>query len=226
MNIGNRIHGHNSGSRHHVGFTLVEMLMVMAVMASILAMGGLGVGRALRSMTLTNAGNKVTRLIEAARQQAITKNTLNAVVLMKSLGTEVDARAFTVLEYTVAGGWRQIREWEVLPDGIVVDVGATGTDASFFSNGPQPFPFADASRPGAPVAYGSNSSLPAGTYAARIFLPGGGLLNPDDAAQFRLVEGTVSGGKVQFSQAERGVPSNYYRVVLLGTTGKTKVERP
>lgn len=215
---------HQSSCRE--GFTLVEMLMVMAVMASILALGGLGVGRALRSMALTNAGNKVTRLMETARQQAITKNTLNAVVLMKSLGTEVDGRAFTVLEYTVAGGWRQIREWEVLPDGIVVDVGATGTDATFFANGPQPFPFADASTPGAPVAYGSNSSLPAGTYAARIFLPGGGLLNPDDAAQFRLVEGTVSGGKVQFSQAEGGVPSNYYRVVLLGTTGKTKVERP
>lgn len=200
--------------------------MVIAVMASFLVIGGLGVGRTLRAMTLTNAGNKVIWLMEMARQQAITKNTLNAVVLVKSLGTEVDGRAFTVLEYTVAGGWRQIHEWEVLPDGIVADLGAAGADATFFANSPQPFPFADGGTHGAPVAYGSNSSLPADTYAARIFLPGGGLLNPEDAAQFRLVEGTVSGGKVQFSQAEGGVPSNYYRVVLLGATGKTKVERP
>lgn len=200
--------------------------MVTAVMASLLVIGGLGVGRTLRAISLTNAGNKVIWLMEMARQQAITKNTLNAVVLMKCLGTEVDGRAFTVLEYTVAGGWRQIHEWEVLPDGIVADLGAAGGDAAFFANSPQPFPFADGGTHGAPVAYGSNSSLPVGTYAARIFLPGGGLLNPEDAAQFRLVEGTVSGGKVQFSQAEGGVPSNYYRVVLLGATGKTKVERP
>lgn len=200
--------------------------MVIAVMASILVIGGLGLGRALRAMTLTNAGNKVTRLLDMARQQAITKNTLNAVVLVKSLGTEGDGRAFTVLEYTTAGCWRQICEWEVLPEGIVADLGAAGADATFFANSPKLFPFADAGTPGAPVAYGSNSSLPADAYAARIFLPGGGLLNPEDAAQFRLVEGTVSGGKVQFSQAEGGVPSNYYRVVLLGATGKTKVERP
>ncbi|WP_256199003.1 prepilin-type N-terminal cleavage/methylation domain-containing protein [Verrucomicrobium spinosum] len=126
-------------SRCCEGFTLVEMLMVIAVMASFLVIGGLGVGRTLRAMTLTNAGNKVIWLMEMARQQAITKNTLNAVVLVKSLGTEVDGRAFTVLEYTVAGGWRQIHEWEVLPDGIVADLGAAGADATFFANSPQPF---------------------------------------------------------------------------------------
>ena len=213
--------------RRALGFTLVELLVVMAVIACLMAVSSMGTGHVLRAMALTNAGNKVTQIIETARQQALTRNAMTAVVLLKGMGTPVDGRAFTVIEYTHAGSWRQVREWDSLPEGIAVDLNAGGLDGSFFTNGPQPFPFAGDAGDGAPVAYGSHLSLPANAFAARIFLPGGGLLNPDVAAQFRLVEGTVVNGGIQYTQlASTGGPANYYRIILLGATGKTKVERP
>ncbi len=209
-------------------FTLVELLMVMAIMSILLGVGGMSLNRMLQASALTNQGNKITHLVEIARQRAMTANTVTALVMVKSLGVPEDGRAFTILECPPGGTWKQIREWDILPSGIVVDTLAVGLDASFFANSPQPFPFTGGSpEAGAPVDFGDYSKLPPGTYAARIFLPGGGLMNPDNATQFRLVEGSMEGGQMYYSNTRNGGPPvNYYRITLLGTTGKTKVSRP
>ena len=64
--------------RRAQGFTLVELLVVMAVIACLMAVSSMGTGHVLRAMALTNAGNKVTQIIETARQQALTRNAMTS----------------------------------------------------------------------------------------------------------------------------------------------------
>lgn len=219
-------HGGRAHARsYRTGFTLVEMMVVITIIGLLMAVASTGLTGAIQAMSLTNSGGKVTQIMEAARQRAMTGNVMTAVILVTKSGQEGDGRAFTIVECPPGGPWVQVREWEMLPDGIVVDLDANQDNASFLLHSPQSFPFNNG-QGGAPVRY-NNSGLGNGTFAARIFLPGGGLLNPNDAAVLQLVQGTVDGGRVTYSRRNAGGgPANYYRVALLGASGKTKVERP
>ncbi len=207
------------------GFTLVEMLVVITIIGLLITVSTAGLSGAIQAMRLTNSGGKVTQVMEAARQRAMTGNVMTAVILVTKAGQNGDGRALTVAECPPGGPWVQTREWEMLPDGIVIDLDADTDNVSFLANTPDKFPFNDG-QSGSPVKY-NGFSLPPGTYAARIFLPGGGLLNPNDAAVLQVVQGTIEGGRVAYNHRNpSGKPANYYRVALLGATGKTKVERP
>ena len=88
-------------SRTHprAAFSLVELLAVIVVIAIIMgivmpSLSGLGRGPALVA-----AGNTVNNLVGLARQHAMSRNTLTALVLLANQGTETDYRALTVFEY-------------------------------------------------------------------------------------------------------------------------------
>lgn len=214
-------------TRYRSGFTLVEILVVMAVMLVILAMSFTGLGGTLRGVGLTDAGNQLTQLCDAARQRAMSANVLTAVVALTHLGVPEDGRAFCVLECPPGGPWKQTREWELFPEGTTLDVSATGDNLDTFAkHSPVVFPF-NGGQTGAPVAFQQHAMLPAGAYAARIFLPGGNLKNASKPARFQIVEGTTSGGKTTYKHTgDSQSPVNYYRITLIGATGGTKVERP
>ena len=55
-----------------------------------------------------------------------------AVVVLTNHGTEEDYRALTVLRFEPGTGWLQTREWEKLPDGVIVDFSAP--ESTFLSN--------------------------------------------------------------------------------------------
>ena len=78
------------------GFTLAELLVTLAVMAILLAIGFSGLGTAATSMRLTSASNLLLSHIHYARSEAIKRN--SRVVLCKSS----DGAACTG-----AGGWEQ-----------------------------------------------------------------------------------------------------------------------
>ncbi len=205
-------------------FTLVEMMIVIAMVALLLGVAIPGLSGVVQSMSLSQAGGKVTRLVEQARQRAMTENVMTALVLVTAAGVPEDGRALTLLECPPGGPWRQISEWHLLPDGVVVDVAGDGV-SSFMTHTPAAFPFHDEAA-GVPVSF-HHTTLGRGRYAARIFLPGGGLLNPNDPAVLQLVPGVMAGGRVSYARrGDDGRPVNYYRVVILGATGRTKVERP
>ncbi len=210
------------------GFSLIELLtviMIIGILAGLVvpAVNGMGRGSAL-----TNSGNTVIDLVNYARQEAMTKNTMTALVVLGHQGTDEDYRALTVLEYDPASGWSQIMQWEILPAGIVVDCNDT-TNCTFLTHSPQPFPFLTrfASQSNPPVKYQGNQVADQSGYAARIFMSNGALQNPEQPAQLRVVEGFYNGSGVTYtSHAASNKAANYYDVAILGMTGTTKVNRP
>jgi len=218
---------HRRGSA--AGFSLIEMLIVVMIMIIVLglivpAVNGIG-----RSSALTTGGNTVVDLVNLAREDAMTKNTMTALVVLGNQGTDNDYRALTVLEFDPVAGWSQIREWEILPTGIVIDSNDKTVNCSFLSNSPNPFPFlslGELSNP--PVKYqGQQLSNNVSAYAARIFMPNGALQNPEQAAQLRMVEGFFQGNRTVYTNHDgQNLATNYYDVAILGMTGTTKVNRP
>jgi hypothetical protein len=171
----------------------------------------------------------VTHLTALARQTAISKSTLTALVMLADQGTPADFRAFTVLEYTAGQGWSQISKWEILPEGIVVDRN-NFKECTFLENSPRSFPFLNGppSQDNPPVFYKDVQVQEPQGYAARIFLPHGGLQNPEWPAQIRLVEGFIEGGQVVYTRRGDGPgqTANFYDVAIIGATGIAKVSRP
>lgn len=225
-------------------FSLLELLAVIAVLGILMAFLVPAVGNFGRSTALVSAGNRVANLAGFARQTAITKSTMAALVLLcaKEGGTDADNdpdyRSFAVLEYSDDRGWSLLTAWETLPVGIIVDHPASGLaagdlvkvpGASFFTYSPVKFPFIDGARNGLtqenpPVRFHGRKIT---RFATRIFMPGGGLKNPDEPAQLRLVEGFLQDGRTIYTKPDgKNGSANFYDLALIGATGITKISRP
>lgn len=204
-------------------FTLIELLMVVAIVATLLGLmlpAALGIASSSR---LTNAGNQVHNLASLARQRAATNNTLTALILLGAQGATDDYRAFAVAEFQSGRGWVPVTGWEPLPEGIIV-AASNLTECTFLLNSPNPFPFH--SSPNLPLLH-QDRPVSGSAYAARIFLPSGRLLDSETPSQLRLVEGFLQNGAVIYRQTDdAGQPANYYDITILGATGMTKTSRP
>jgi competence protein ComGC len=221
---------HRKKRRHSSAFTLLEMIVVMAAIVIMTTLVVPAVTSLGRSTGMTTGGNLVTNLVSYARQMAVAKNTMTALVVLARQDSPDDFGAITVLEYDPTAGWNQITEWKKLPTGIVFDPNTT--DSTFLDRTPS-FPFlATTNQNNPPVNYKSVDGSrmepvrdPAG-YGARIFLPSGGLQNPEDPARLRLVEGYIQGGQVVRTRRAGTTSANFYDVSIIGATGVTKVSRP
>ena len=207
-------------------FTLLELLAVMAVIGIVSAMVIPSLRGFGRSAALTNSGNLVTNMANLARQNAVTKNTMTALVVLGQQGSDQDFRAIAVLEYDPVVGWSQSGAWELLPSGVVVDR-TDSANSTFMVNSPQPFPFLKGAKANPPVSFRGQQVANGNGYAARIFLPNGALQNPDKPAQLRLVEGFYDNNRLTYTRPDgQGGSANYYDIAILGMTGTTKVSRP
>ncbi len=207
-------------------FTLVELLTVMAVIVLLLALTLPALNGFAKSNSIVSGGDMLTNLIALARQTATSKNTMTALVLLGPQSVaDADYRTLTVLQYDpIQQVWVQNTPWQSLPTGIIVDFNDT-TNCTFIANTPATFPDLGSGQNTPPVLY---QQLPVKSgFAARIFVPNGGLLNAQNPAQIRLVEGALQGTQFSYThQVSGNKPANYYDIAILGATGQTKITRP
>lgn len=194
-----------SARRFSHGFSLVELLTVIAIMAVLLSLGAGSVAGIGRANQLTATGNRISNLASLARQEAISQNTPTALIMLPADADASIAAAFAVL-LLQDGQWKQISRWEILPESVVIDADTS----SFLQNGALPA-LADAA---SPIGSFRGKSLSVSDCSARVFLPSGGLWNPDKSATVRLIEK---------NRADPG--ANYYDITFLGATGLPKIER-
>lgn len=209
------------------GFTLIELLLVLAVMTILLTLVVPAV-QSTGAARLTAGGKQVAGLVGAARQTAMSHNTLAALVLLTSPNQPQAYRTFAIIYYKEGQGWVQKGNWEMLPEGVVVDASNTA-DSTFLLNAPEPFPFLSEEQGQVvpPVRYQGEGVQGNNAMAARIFTAGGGLLDASVPSQIRLVEGHLVSGTVQYGRpGVDGRPDNFFDIAILGATGLPKISRP
>lgn len=213
-------------SRQGRGFTLVELLAVLALIAlmvtlTVAALSGLG-----RATALTTAGAKVAGAISLARQNAMGRNVLTALIIPTDTSREDCYRAYTIYELparedgSLAGSadWRQLTKWETLPKGVIISPHA-GTQLTSSS---------DPALPAFPAIQRQNQTLHEYKYV--LFSPTGSVTKPSfpQAPKVRLAEGfweKNSASPTYTRPGEHGEPANYFDIAVVSATGAIKIDR-
>lgn len=163
------------------------------------------------SRALTISGNKIARMLKAARENAVSKQALTALIVLAEHGSEGKFRIFTIAEREENGTWRQITNWEPLASGVTLEVDprhCTLLDQSLPLPGYTHDELAYRDRP-----------LSAEQFASLVFHPDGGLGSSHSTAQIRLVEGPskATPGDYTFTRSE---PTTlFYDIAVAGATG-------
>jgi Tfp pilus assembly protein FimT len=219
-----RVSGCRRASLRGPAFTLVELLVVLAVMLILLAVivpafNGIGKGT-----ELNGAGNSVSNLIYLARQNSLAKNALTAVILPGASGTDADFHAFALYEAVphmdgtpvTTADWRPLGTWQTLPVSVIVEPDLCTFTKSSSSMTPA---FPNFTYHAAPVT----------SYAYVVFLPNGEILG-SVTPQVRLVTGylpTGSGTVVYTNKnTATAAPADYYNISIISASGRVKVDRP
>ena len=208
-------------------FTLIELTAAIALMLFLSTFAVFSLRGTGGAAALAVGGNRLVGLANQARQNSMTKNVLTALVLVTGQTTpsQGDYRAAALLEYDAAEAkpvWKQISRWETLPTGVVIDNDPSGS--TFLSSNINISP---ATAPLPAKLPGKFRGSDIANYAARVFLPNGGLYNPSTSATIQLVEGFVNGGSVKLTHCSSGgSAADYYNIAIVGVTGRSKIERP
>ena len=218
------------GSPSDSGFTLVEILAVMAILIMFMALVVPAVSGIFSGRSLDDAGNRLADIANLARESSLARNALTALIVVTDPAIENRYRAVTLMQISPtddgsapsSSNWTQISNWETLRPGVAIDPNALSCNDS--SDPP--------SSPGTPTP-----PFPALTYAGTrlgaykyiVFLPGGGLLS-GSSARLRVTEGIFPAKSASFlytHPARNGTgAANYYDIILLAATGKSRIDRP
>lgn len=101
-------------SRRIRAFSLVELLVVVAVLSLLMGLSAPGL---FRSAGITNAGNQIVDLTALARQMAVSRNVLTALVFAQPI-PDVKGRAVGLLEYGPDREWKSVGGWTILPESV------------------------------------------------------------------------------------------------------------
>ncbi len=198
---------------HRQGFSLLEVLIVLAIMSVLTALLMSSVS-SLRSVSLSSAGNQMVDVLAMARQNSISKNVYTAIVI-KSQGAGAYS-SYSLLELArqddgSLGSWTAITPWHDLAQGVVFESGQSNdTFVSGAASLPKPLPAAFPYK-------GQQIDLTSSTIA-QYYLPDG-TLSTQPALPARLVL------RLTTTHAS-ATPGDYYDLVFVGNTGGAKIERP
>jgi prepilin-type N-terminal cleavage/methylation domain-containing protein len=204
------------------GFTLIELLLVIGLMAILMTLLAPAVGGFGKSRALEGAGKRVSALLDLSRQNAMSRNSLTALVVATD-GT-AKYRAFTILEAQPksdgsplsTSDWKQVNRWEILPEGIAADQNPFSSSST------------TALLPALPDLVLQGAPLPATSLRYVAFLPTGKVYNATSPSSITLVEGVwEEGTSPTYTQVKTGSkPANFYDICVLPATGMLKVHRP
>lgn len=186
-------------------FSLIELLLVIAIIAVLAAMTSLAVGSLGQGKKLTAAGNLTVDLLNHARQAARAKNTLTMLAVIKT-GDGAD-RVLTTLTFSAVNGtngtWTQIDSWRTLPEGIAID---QASSTNFFTAPPAQ---------ALPIKRGGQTV----ECSAMVFLPDGRPLSASSSPHVLFLK----------SQAETNAAptaKNFYKIIVNQATGVPMIRRP
>lgn len=224
--------------RRQRGFTLIELMAVMAIMAILLSLGMMSFKSLSGSTGLDGAGDQLNGFFAFARQEAIAKNTMTAVIMVTNptvSNGNASYRTFALWELTLpadgtapeSSNWNQASRWMTLPTGIVVD-NSTTDGVSNFLQGPAN---SDSIQPPLPASLnyqGTPLNLDQDC-VYQIFLPSGRLDAPmTDPCTLRLVEGFYKNSVITYQHLNSSTsqPANYVSYIFSTATGEPKIVRP
>ncbi len=218
---GNHLRGVSSSPaswcKRRFGLSTAETICILGLMLLLACSWSPALKHLSSSRALNVSGNKIARMLDAARQNAITRQALTALIVLVD-GTEEKFRTFTIAERGEDGIWRQITNWEPLAAGITLEVDPQ--HCTFLDN-PLPLPGYKSSQ----LAY-CDRPLTSGEFAYVVFHPDGGLGSSDKTAQLRLVDGTFTNTSSEDSgslRSPRIKSTKCFDIAIGGDTGIQKL---
>lgn len=220
------------------GFSLIELLTVIVIMALIMGVVGVGITGMSRPGLQTGA-SQVASGMSLARQLAISKNTSAAFIIATSTGGDMPSQPFKYWAVAVSNrataNWSLQKDWERLPEGAVFLQLRGGTNQSYSYKPLNINKFPDGSSNGAiltPNADFMNPITISGVYGtttntfdfnsvpAIIFQPDGS--STTSALAVRIADGAVDGGgNVILRNTNR-----YFFVETDSSVGRIRVRTP
>jgi prepilin-type N-terminal cleavage/methylation domain-containing protein len=199
----------HSLSQPRSAFTLIELLSVIAVSALLMTMSAPLLTSVLRSSTLTQAGNKLVDLTALARQTALNKNTITALIVVSKLADSSGKQAVALVEYdALQKQWTRLGAWERLPEAVeAVDSPTDKAAATDLASAIAPLNLS--------LGGASLSSFP---YSSLVFYPDGRLATSTAAAT------NVRKLKVRFTQGNQ--TDNFYDLDFNTDTSAVRIVQP
>jgi len=187
----------------------------MILMTSLIAPAVSNFGRA---GSLTNGGNLLYDTLGLARQNAMTRGALTAMVMITE--GEDSHRAFSIFELApkadgsqlTSADWKQLTRWQKLPEGIV-------SESNPFEG------FSTVVSPALPAIKYQGEDISSSGFKYVVFQPNGGLYNATLPARIQLVEGYWSGASLKYTRNKGNEPANFYELFVLPASGRLKLNR-
>lgn len=218
---------------HRDGFSLVELLTVVAIMALVMGLAAIGIS-GMAGPGLQTAASQVASGMSLARQMAISKNSPAAFIIATSTGTNLPSQPYKYWAVAVSNrataNWSIQKEWERLPEGAVF---LETIGSGYKTIEPNPFPGgANVGSPFTPSSFANPTNV-AGYYGTNtnatftfsglptiVFRPDGSASSASVA--IRLADGTVdASNKVILRNTNR-----YMFVETDATVGRVRVRTP
>jgi Tfp pilus assembly protein FimT len=202
--------------RSTLGFSLLELLIVIATMTSLLALLAPALSNVRKSSALNGAGALVAGLANEARQNSLSKNAMTALIVVTDSTVDSRNRLFTMMELlpradgtpSQSSDWKQICKWETLNSGVIVNNWTVSAQTV-----PTPMPS---------LKYGGRVIDQSG-FKYLIFMPDGSTLS-DQSTTVQLVAGTMPQNTTNPTYTSAATDS--YQLTVLNATGRIKIERP
>jgi len=203
--------------------------MVMAIMVIVISFAAFSIKGIGGAASLSGEGDRVAGLVNFARQNAMSRGSLTALILVTDPASEGCLRAVSLWQAVqrpdgsslTSNDWKQITGWETLRPGIVF---MPPNDTEMEMEVPSTANISVLPT----VRYRGVTLQPPNGYRIKFFLPSGGLMS-EFPGVLSLAEGTIPPGESTPIYTHRNganTPANTYTITIIAATGYTVIGRP